>query len=295
MFLLKTINNLNFNLNSGSQKNNFSTSNTNIHFSSKAHPFHMVKPSIIPFLTSWSVFCMALGAISIFHKWGINWVFWLGISSLLLLMAYWFRTIFKEADAGAHTSATKHGFRIGFILFILSEVMFFVSFFWAFFHSSLAPSVFIGGVWPPLGIQLFNPFSVPLLNTFILLTSGVTITRTHLLLLQNNWRMTLCLMDTTILLGLTFLAIQFMEYNVARFNISDGIYGSIFYLLTGFHGFHVLVGVIFLIITRFRIANKKVNSKDHGSFEFASWYWHFVDIVWIFVYSFVYIWSGRFI
>ncbi len=261
----------------------------------KAHPFHILPTSPLPFITAWSVFCMAIGAVSTFHNWGFNWALKLGVFTLVTCLFKWAFNIFHEADSGYHTEAVQRGLKFGFILFIASEVMFFVSFFWAFFHASLAPSAFIGGVWPPVGIKCFSPLSIPLLNTLILLTSGVTITRCHILIMTGNWRLSNCLMDTTIILGILFLLLQYSEYVVAPFSISDGIYGSVFFLLTGFHGFHVFVGTIFLILSKLRMYFKKIYIDDHTSFEVSSWYWHFVDVVWIFVYFFVYIWAGRYV
>jgi cytochrome c oxidase subunit 3 len=265
-----------------------------IKLSSKSHPFHILPPSAWPFCTAWSVFFLALGATSYFHNFGINFLFWFGLAGVIISIFFWIMDVFKEADAGYHTLAVQKGFRLGFILFIASEVMFFVSFFWAFFHSSLSPTPFIGGVWPPEGIECFSPWSIPLLNTLLLLGSGVTVTRTHMLIMLGNHRLSLCILDTTVILGLYFMLCQYIEYSVATFTISDGIFGSLFYMLTGFHGFHVFVGLIMLLFARYRLATGKLHTDDHLSFELASWYWHFVDVVWIGLFVSVYVWGGRF-
>lgn len=179
-------------------------------------------------------------------------------------------------------------------LFIASEIMVFASFFWAFFHSSLNPTIDIGCVWPPKGIHPMNAFGIPLLNTFILVTSGAWITKSQFEILAGNRRESIEGLLFTIFLAILFTAFQGYEYLNASFNISDGVFGSTFYMATGLHGSHVIVGTVFIIVCLIREIKFHFTTKNHVGFEFASWYWHFVDVVWIFLYIFIYYWgSGR--
>jgi len=170
--------------------------------------------------------------------------------------------------------------------------VFFFLFFEAFFYFILSPAIQVGNVWPPLGIETFSPWKIPLLNTLILLTSGITVTVAHLCILDDDYNNAWQYLAKTIFLGIIFLLLQYWEYNSAGFSISDSAYGSIFFLLTGFHGFHVFVGTVFLLVVFKRLVSYNLYADDHVSFELASWYWHFVDVVWIFLYTFVYIWSA---
>ena len=179
------------------------------------------------------------------------------------------------------------------VLFIVSEVMFFFGFFWAFFHSALAPVPEIGSVWPPLGIQTIDAWGLPLFNTSLLLTSGVTITWAHHAIVCGNRTNALKGLLCTIILAVIFTIIQFVEYLEAPFTISDSIYGSTFYLATGFHGLHVVIGTIFLIVTTLRLINHHFTKEHHFGFEAAAWYWHFVDVVWLFLFVVIYWWGGQ--
>ena len=266
------------------------------------HPFHLVNPSPWPFVVSCSVFSIVLGLIFTLHldkntgAFSINQgpVFMaIGAISLIYTIYRWFTDVVTEATIeGHHTVKVQQGLRYGVILFIVSEIMFFVGFFWAFFHSSLSPSVAIGCVWPPKDIEVLTPFELPFLNTLILLSSGVSITWAHRALLAANWRSSVLALSITIFLGLIFTVCQGFEYYSAPFNIQDGIYGSVFYLATGFHGFHVIVGTIFLSVALWRAYHYHFTRQHHLGFEAAAWYWHFVDVVWIFLFTTLYWWGS---
>jgi cytochrome c oxidase subunit 3 len=193
---------------------------------------------------------------------------------------------------GYHTQKVVTGLRLGVVLFIISEVMFFFSFFWAFLHSSLAPSVEIGGVWPPIGLKILNPFGVPLLNTVILLTSGATVTYVHYCIQLHARIGGIIGFVVTIFLAIIFTSLQVIEYIDAPFNLSDGIYASTFFVSTGFHGLHVIVGTVFLLVGFYRFCRYHFTFRHHLGFEAAAWYWHFVDVVWLFLFLLVYIWGS---
>jgi len=208
-------------------------------------------------------------------------------------MSYqWWRDVSREASfQGLHTSIVIGGLRIGIILFIISEVIFFFSFFWAFFHRRLTPVIELGISWPPIGVVAFNPIKVPLLNTIILLSSGVTVTWAHHSLIAKNSQETLQSLVLTVILGLYFTALQALEYWEASFSLSDSIYGATFFVATGFHGLHVIIGTSFLIVCLIRHIKGHFSANHHFGFEAAAWYWHFVDIVWLFLYISIYWWG----
>ena len=357
------------------------------------HPYHLVNVSPWPFLITLSLLAFMVGFVMYFHQFtsGAS-IMLLGLITLVFVMICWFRDIVREGTfEGHHTQLVQRGLKVGMILFIISEVCFFFSFFWAFFHSSLSPAIQIGGIWPPKGITVFNPWEIPLLNTLILLTSGVSVTWAHYAIrsefvsfvatkfsvikyfahyLQqpfatkpffrsyvlglHNIKSTIkreYLVDTlntlnfiipfstslknyqtfrafleptnelksinqfqyfygiyfkrsrhslllalgvTVFLGILFTLIQFFEYKHAAFTIADSIYGSTFYLTTGFHGLHVLVGTIFLIVCFFRMYSYHFTTTHHVGLESAIWYWHFVDVVWLGLYISIYHWGGSF-
>jgi cytochrome c oxidase subunit 3 len=264
-------------------------------FENMKHPFHLVTPSPWPLATSVSVLSLTIGAVMYMHSYvGGGLTLSLGLFSTALMMGLWWRDVVREATyEGRHTEAVQRGLRIGVVLFIVSEVMFFVSFFWAFFHSSLAPAIEIGSIWPPNGIETLNPWGVPLLNTYILLYSGVTITAAHHFILGGQWTNALNSLFQTVVLAVLFTSLQFFEYLEAPFDISDGIYGSTFFMATGFHGFHVIVGTIFIAICLFRTAHGHFTRTHHLGFEAAAWYWHFVDVVWLFLFVSIYYWGSN--
>lgn len=255
-------------------------------------PFHLVDKRPWPITGSIGLMTIILGTIIIFHKFEI-YLFWLGFSIILLTIIQWWRDVIRESTfQGLHTQKVVLGIKLGIILFILSEILFFFSFFWAFFHSRLTPSVEIGINWPPNGIKSFNPLNVPILNTIILLRSGITITWSHNSLLNRNFRQSIQGIFLTLVLGSYFSLIQIYEYLEAPFCISDSIYGSIFFIATGFHGLHVIIGTIFILISILRSINLHMSKLHHVGFESSIWYWHFVDVVWLFLYISIY-WWGR--
>jgi cytochrome c oxidase subunit 3 len=258
------------------------------------HPYHLVDPSPWPLFASMSAFLTTVGGVMYMHSYeGGFFLLCFGISMLLYAMFVWWRDVVREATyQGLHTSAVQTGLRYGMILFILSEVMFFVAFFWAFFHSSLAPTVEIGAVWPPKGIEVLNPWEIPFLNTIILLTSGASVTWAHHAILSGNRNQAILGLAFTVVLAVIFTGFQAYEYLEAPFTISDGIYGSTFYMATGFHGFHVMIGTLFLSVCFIRLMKHHFTKNHHFGFEAAAWYWHMVDVVWLFLFVCVYYWGG---
>jgi heme/copper-type cytochrome/quinol oxidase subunit 3 len=344
-----------------------------ISYNRHEHPFHLVKSSPWPFYTALPLFIILLDAVKYFHHYQFSKpLLYLALFVFFFSVTHWFWDIIVEATfEGHHNSYVRKGLRLGFALFILSEVMFFFSFFWSFFHYSVSPSVWIGNTWPPLGIKTINPWGLPLLNTVILLSSGVTVTWAHKAILptsrqeieklyapyfdektnryyitlntvtnfehqeffetvrnllffhnkaaykellvadlvdgltlslnfkmldlvvrsQKRHEVTLAL-TSTVLYGLLFTALQLHEYNHAPFSMNDSVYGSIFYLTTGFHGFHVIIGTLFLIVCLIRHIYYHFTSEHHLGLEMAIWYWHFVDVVWLFLFICIYWWGS---
>jgi len=217
----------------------------------------------------------------------------LGFISLVCSMAFWFRDVISEGTyLGNHTSAVQRGLNLGVALFIASEALFFLAIFWAFFHSALSPTVELGAQWPPLGIEAINPFELPLLNTVILLSSGVTVTYAHHSLIQGNRSGVIYGLIATIILAIVFTALQGIEYTVSSFTISDSVFGSTFYFGTGFHGLHVIIGTLFLGVGFWRVLAYHSTDNHHLGLESGILYWHFVDIVWLFLYVSVYYWGS---
>jgi len=216
-----------------------------------------------------------------------------GFVGVLSCMLLWWRDVVREGTLeGHHTGIVQLGLRYGMILFIVSEVMFFFAFFWAFFAASLAPTIEIGNIWPPKGIDVFSALEVPLLNTLLLLLSGSTITYSHHAITAGKKQDAIWGLVLTITLAAVFTALQAFEYVSANFCIGDGIYGSTFYLATGFHGFHVFIGTCFLAVCLVRLHLNHFTSQHHFGFEAAAFYWHFVDVVWLFLYVSIYFWGG---
>jgi cytochrome c oxidase subunit 3 len=260
----------------------------------QAHPFHMVSPSPWPILTSSSLLSLAVsGAFSMHVFVHISKIFFSSLALVVYSMCLWFRDVIVEGTyQGHHTLAVQKGINIGVVLFIVSEVFFFLAIFWAFFHSSISPDIEIGSQWPPLGIQAINPFELPLLNTITLLSSGVVVTYAHHSLIQGNRSGTLYGLLYTIILATIFTLLQGVEYTVSSFTISDGIFGSCFYFGTGFHGLHVIIGTIFLLVGLWRVLAYHLTDNHHLGLEAGILYWHFVDVVWLFLYIFIYYWGS---
>lgn len=251
--------------------------------------FHLVSISPWPFTGSVGAFGIITGLVYWFETkqlWIIN------LSQLLIActMYLWWRDVIRERNR-YHTRNVIKNLQWGMVLFIISEVMFFFSFFWAFFRRRVAPTIEIGASWPPCGIQTLNPFSIPLLNTIVLLRSGVTVTWAHHRLLAGNFKERWIGLVLTVSLGFYFTLLQGIEYYEAPFTLADGIYGRTFFVITGFHGLHVFIGSIFLIITTWRLWSCHFSTTHHTGFESAIWYWHFVDVVWLFLFICVYWWG----
>ena len=259
------------------------------------HPYHLVDPSPWPFVISFGCLFLTYGIAMFFHGYiGGSSLMLTGFLIIVFTMYTWFRDIIREAVfEGQHTKQVQLGLRNGMLLFIFSEIMFFLSFFWAFFHSALAPTPEIGSLWPPLGIDTINAWGVPLLNTIILLSSGATITWAHHAIIFGDRKNAIISLLITISLAVFFTCIQAYEYIETTFSISDSIYGTTFFLLTGFHGLHVIIGTIFIIISTIRLIDYHFTKQHHFGFEAAAWYWHFVDVVWLFLFVAVYWWGGN--
>nr|YP_008757587.1 cytochrome c oxidase subunit III [Parajapyx emeryanus]AEV44852.1 cytochrome c oxidase subunit III [Parajapyx emeryanus] len=256
------------------------------------HQYHLVEQSPWPATGAIGAMVMTTGLVNWFHT-NNPLLMTMGMIITLMTMLQWWRDVSREgAFQGLHTSGVVYGLRWGMILFIVSEVLFFFSFFWAFFHSSLAPTSEIGMQWPPMGVTPFNPFQIPLLNTAILLASGVTVTWAHHSLIEANYSQAMQGLVMTVTLGLYFTALQAFEYVESSFTISDAVYGSTFFVATGFHGLHVIIGSTFLSVCILRHLLKQFSPAHHFGFEAAAWYWHFVDVVWLFLFVSIYWWGG---
>ncbi|MBI4032060.1 MAG: cytochrome c oxidase subunit 3 [Proteobacteria bacterium] len=265
----------------------------------KPHPFHIVRPSIWPLVGALAAGLLATGVLLYMHgiklgsfDFGLKGVV-VGLSAVAAVMFFWWKdVIFEAVQEKAHSSVAKVGLRYGMALFIASEVMFFVAFFWAFFNASLFPQEAIGFTWPPQGMQVVEPFDLPLLMTMILLLSGCTVTWAHHAILHNSQYEAVKALGLTVMLGMCFLALQIYEYAHAHFGFKDTVYASAFFMATGFHGFHVFVGTCFLVVCYFRAQKGHFTADSHFGFEAAAWYWHFVDVVWLFLFLCIYFWGN---
>ena len=261
----------------------------------KNHDYHILPPSPWPISISLSVFIMAVGGVMWMHEYAAGGLtFFIGLTGVLAILYCWWSDVVREAHKGDHTPVVQLHMRYGMILFIAYEVMFFVGWFWAFFDFALFPSALapIEGQFPSKGIEVIDPFELPLLNTMILLCSGTTLTWAHHALINGNRDGLKKGLWCTVLLGGLFLAIQAYEYSHAPFPFGETPYSSAFYMATGFHGFHVLVGVIFLTVNLVRAYKGHFTARQHFGFEAAAWYWHFVDVVWLFLFCAIYVWGG---
>ncbi len=262
----------------------------------KNHDYHILNPSLWPLLGALGGFTMLGGMVLYMHDMG-PWISLIGLVMVLFTMYVWWRDVVIEAEAGDHTPVVMIGLRYGVIMFIMSEVMFFLAWFWNFFKHALYPmtegSPLVDGVWPPAGIETFDPWHLPLINTLILLCSGAAATWAHHAIAHENNRKDLVNgLILSILLGVLFTIFQIYEYQHASFGFSGNIYGATFFMATGFHGFHVVVGTIFLAVCLVRALRGQMTQEHHLGFEAAAWYWHFVDVVWLFLFFAVYVWGG---
>jgi cytochrome c oxidase subunit 3 len=265
----------------------------------RPHPYHIVRPSIWPMVGALFGGVLAMGLVLFMHKVEIGPIHFgykgiaIGLLGVLAVMFFWWKdVIFESVTEKAHNKITEVGLRYGMALFIASEVMFFVAFFWAFFSASLFPTEAIGFVWPPETIKVFDPFHLPLLMTLVLLLSGCTVTWAHHAVMIGDNKSTVQALGWSVFLGVFFTILQAYEYGHAYFGFTDTIYASTFYLATGFHGFHVIVGTIFLAVCWFRAMKGHFTPEKHFGFEAAAWYWHFVDVVWLFLFISIYWWGG---
>jgi cytochrome c oxidase subunit 3 len=271
--------------------------------SHKQHDFHLVDPSPWPIIGAFALLTLPIGAVMLFHKMHYATpVLAVGFLLTVYVMFRWWRDVVREGASlpTNHTRMVQQGLRLGMALFILSEVMFFFAFFWSFFKAALAPVHILDGVWPvqpgvwpPANVTTFDPFDVPFINTLILLLSGTTVTWAHHALLHKNRKELIQGLACTVFLGICFTSLQAFEYHHAPFHFKDGIYSSNFFMATGFHGLHVIIGTIFLSICLIRSIRGQFSPQHHLGFEFAAWYWHFVDVVWLFLFVFVYWWGGH--
>lgn len=265
----------------------------------QAQPFHLVTPSPWPLLTSFALLILTSSAVMYFNGYaniiggsGILLVL-IGLITTTMAITLWFRDVVTEGTfLGDHTLPVQKGISMGVILFIISEVFFFISIFWSFFHSALAPTVELGTLWPPVGIATINPFELPLLNTLLLLSSGATVTYAHHSQIEGNRQGVILGLILTVGLAVLFTICQGIEYYNAPFSIADGVYGSTFFFSTGFHGFHVIVGTVILLVALLRIISYQLTDTHHAGFEAGILYWHFVDVVWLFLFISVYWWGS---
>mgnify|MGYP003327258522 CR=1 FL=1 len=259
---------------------------------SNSHQYHLVDPSPWPLLASIGALVLCFGAVIYFRS-DNPWVMILGLGIVIYIGYMWFRDIIKEGEHdGHHSEVVQLGLRYGMTLFIASEVMFFVAWFWAYFDISLFPNEFVGNIWPPKDIETFDPWDIPLINTLVLLLSGTTVTWAHHSLLEDDRKGFIQGLTLTVILGFFFTLLQAYEYHHATFTIDGNIYGSTFYMATGFHGFHVIIGTIFLAVCLYRSIKGHFKPDHHFGFEAAAWYWHFVDVVWLFLFAAIYIWGS---
>ena len=260
------------------------------------HNWHIVTYSPWPFFVSIILFSIPLSLVGFFKGIAFSlFFFYFSFFLLVYVIFMWFDDIITESSGeGYHTLEVQKNFNYSMLLFIFSEVMFFFGFFWGFFWLGFSPSIELNLTWPPNDLQslIFNPFEIPLLNTIILLTSGATITASHYHIKEGKFFEAQLFLILTLALAFLFIIIQLFEYFSAPFDISDGAYASIFYICTGFHGFHVIIGAIFISVMLWRLYNAHFSIMHHFGFEAAAWYWHFVDVVWLFLYVLIYFWGS---
>lgn len=255
------------------------------------HPYHLVDPSPWPLYTSFSMLCLALGLVMYFHKYAAGGtLLCFALFSLTYAASLWWRDVMRESVLGCHTSKVKEGLHLGMVLFIVSEAVFFVGLLWAFLHAALMPTVSIGMAWPPVGVVPVDWTRRPSLNTVLLAASYFSANAAKHAM-DNGQKQTCAFhLMLTIGLGVLFTGYQYLEYSGAAFTFSDSIFGSTFYLSTGFHGFHVIVGFLYLAVCLFTL--KGASPGKSTALDLAILYWHFVDLVWVFIFTLVYVWGG---
>ena len=263
---------------------------------SKNHDFHILPPSIWPFFGAASAFIMLFGFVLWMHG-SQPFMGLIGLAGVLYTMYAWWSEVVHEGQTGDHTPVVRIGLRYGFILFIMSEIMFFSAWFWTFFKHAMYPmgpmSPIVDGVWPPAGITPFDPWHLPIINTLILLCSGAAATWAHHAMAhENNHKDMVRGLALAAVLGMLFTVFQAFEYSEAAFGFAGNIYGASFFMATGFHGVHVIIGTIFLIVCMFRAMKGDFTPEQHVGFEAAAWYWHFVDVVWLFLFAAIYVWGS---
>jgi len=258
------------------------------------HSYHIVDPSPWPLVVAFAVFSFVFGVAMHRHNYTSGRkLLVLGLFATVINVSFWWRDVVREGTfEGQHTNAVQDGIKFGRILFIVSEIRLFFAFFWAYFHSSLNPTPSLGAVWPPKGIDAMDPWRIPLLNTALLLTSGASLTWSHAALLGGYRLEAMTGLVVTLVFAVVFTLFQAFEYVNATFSLSDGVYGSTFYMLTGLHGFHVIIGTIFLFVALVRMRRHHYTVSTHLGYECAAWYWHFVDVVWIFLFIAIYVWGN---
>lgn len=258
------------------------------------HPYHLVELSPWPLLLSFSLLNLAISGVGYFHCIYFSLIsVLLSFITLIYCIILWFNDVTIEGTyLGLHTEIVQSGLNLGFYLFVISEVIFFFSLFWAYLHSSLTPNIELGSIWPPIGIKSIDPIIIPLFNTILLLSSGFAITYSHHALLNGNRYNTLIGFLFTLILAFLFLIGQILEYSLADFSLADSVYGSTFYLATGFHFLHVFIGTLFLFISFKRFLNYQLTITHHIGTNIAILYWHFVDVVWLILFAIIYIWAS---
>lgn len=258
----------------------------------KNHDYHILQPSIWPFVGAVSAFTMAVGAVLFFHDYG-PWVLLTGTAMVIYTMFCWWSAVTHEGETGDHTPVVQIGLRYGVVLFIVSEIMFFVAWFWSFFKHALYPMTAIDNTWPPPGTETFDAWHLPLINTLILLCSGCAATWAHHAIAHENNREHMKYgLWLAVLLGVLFMVFQAYEYSHAQFGFAGNIYGANFFMATGFHGFHIFIGTVFLAVCLWRVYLGHFTQEQHVGFETAAWYWHFVDVVWLFLFAVIYVWGS---
>jgi cytochrome c oxidase subunit 3 len=260
----------------------------------QGHPYHLVSPSLWPICTSIALFSLTTSLVLTMHSFNdASYFLYFALFTLISSMSLWFRDVISEGTyLGNHTMAVQRGLNMGVALFIVSEGLFFLAIFWTFFHSALSPTIELGAHWPPMGIDAINPFELPLLNTIILLSSGVTVTYAHHSLIQGNRAGAINGTVYTVILAIIFTALQGIEYTVSSFTISDSTFGSCFYFGTGFHGLHVMIGTAFIAVGLWRVIAYHSTDHHHLGFESSILYWHFVDVVWLVLFISIYYWGS---